>query len=288
MRSRWGGEMRLLYVCALAVVSWCSLSADVQTPTPDLVHLAAAYVQRFLDGFANVIAEERYTQEATSPARRRTLRSDFVVVRYPGAAQWHVFRDVLEVDGKPVRGEHDGRLARLFLEPADDALRRAQQIASASARHNIQDIGTVNNPLLTLAFLQRGYRDKFRFTVEGLEQSLGPTVRAVRFEETLRPTILRRGGNLDLPAHGLIWIDEPTGRIVKTELRLGERPLQRSSMSWQPPSTITTVFGFDKELGIDVPVEMRDSYPIERADVKGVATYSRFQRFRVRPDETVK
>ena len=281
--------MRLLSVCVLTFVSLCSLRADGQTPTPDLVHLAAAYVQRFIDGFSNVIAEERYTQEATSPARRRTLRSDFVVVRYPGAAQWHVFRDVFEVDGKPLRGgEHDGRLAKLFLEPADDALGRAQQIASASARHNIQDIGTVNNPLLTLAFLQRGYRDKFRFTVEGLEPSLGPTVRALRFEEVLKPTILRRGGNLDLPAHGLIWIDEPTGRIVKTELRLGERPLQRSSMSWQPPSTITTVFGFDQDLGIDVPVEMRDSYPIERVDVKGVAMYSRFQRFRVRTDATVK
>ncbi len=40
-------------------------------------------------------------------------------------------------------------------------------------------------------------------------------------------------------------------------------------------------FGRDEELGIDVPVEMRDRYPMDQDEVRGVATYSRFRRLRL-------
>jgi hypothetical protein len=48
--------------------------------------------------------------------------------------------------------------------------------------------------------------------------------------------------------------------------------------------TITTVFAFNEELGIDVPVEMRDFYPYGGGEMRGVATYSRFRRFQVRTE----
>src|SRR5687768_17481730 len=72
--------------------------AEAQVAHPPLVDLATAYVHRFVDAFSNVVAEELYTQRTTSPQRRRVLRSEFLLVRYPGAAEWHAFRDVLEVD----------------------------------------------------------------------------------------------------------------------------------------------------------------------------------------------
>ena len=274
--------MRLPVACVLAFLSVFTLRADDQPPQSELVHLATLYVHRFIDNLANVVAEERYTQESSRPRRRITLRSNFLLVRYPGATQWHTFRDVLEVDGKPVHDGREERLERLFAEPPQDALRRAQAIAAASAQYNIKNIGTVNNPLLAISFLQRDYRDRFRFVTGKVERKLGPTVRSVRFEETRKPTILTQEGNLDLPSRGVMWIDE-TGRVVKTELRLGEQPINlRSSMSWQPPAKIITTFGFDEGLGIDVPLEMRDQYPQERDEIKGVATYSRFRRFSVR------
>jgi hypothetical protein len=246
-----------------------------------LVDLTAAYVQRFLDAFSNVVAEEQYTQERTAPRGRRTLRSDFVLVRYPGASQWHVFRDVFEVDGHLVRDPRDERLLKLFVMPAATALARAQTIADAAARHNIQDVGNLNNPILAMSFLQRHLRERFRFTPGGRERQLGPAIREIRFEETRVPTTFRRGGNLNLQAHGVLWADEATGRIVKMELRLGGRGVEHSSMSWQPPSRITTTFGVDEGLGIDVPLEMRDHYPLDRVDIRGIATYSRFRRFEV-------
>ena len=276
--------MMLRAVCVLALVTGCALRVEAQPSYPELVERAGGYVSRFLTAFSNVVAEERYEQEATSPRRRRTLRSELLLVRYPGASAWHVFRDVFEVDGRAVRGAREGRLAALFLRPAEQALPKAQEIAAAGARHNIDDIGTLNNPLLALAFLQRDYRERFRFTLAALEPGLGPTIRTVQFEEVRVPTLLRLGGNKDMPARGRVWIDETNGRVVKTELRVGQRDFAHSSMTWRPPSTITTTFGLDEALGIDVPLDMRDHYAIEPVEVRGVATYSRFRRFPVGPD----
>jgi hypothetical protein len=100
----------------------------------------------------------------------------------------------------------------------------------------------------------------------------------VRFVEYQRPTILKVNANGDLPVQGLMWIDELTGRVVKTELDFG--------LSRTPPEVVT-LFKFDEELGIDVPAEMRDWSPDAGGELRGVATYGKFRRFQVRTDETV-
>ena len=277
--------MKLTAVCAIALLSLFglpALHADDPPPKPDIRDLAIAYVNQFIDGYANVLALEEYTQETSGPRRRRTLKSDFLVVRYPASPNWHVFRDVFEVDGKLVR-DPGQRLVRLFQAPASSALPRAQEVSIAGAKHNIREIGTVNNPLMVIAFLQGQYRHHFRLTTGGKERKLGPTIRTIRFEEVVRPTILKWGGNLDLPAEGRLWVDEETGRIVKTELKLAERDNLRSDVVWRPPTVITTTFGHDDTLGVDVPIEMRDKYPMDRDEVKGVATYDRFWRFQAGP-----
>jgi hypothetical protein len=179
---------------SVALVFARPLAAEPEPAQSELVRLASGYVDRFVEAFANVIAEERYTQEAEWPKRRRTLRSNFVVVRNPGATQWYTFREVLEVDGKPVEEAPAGRLIALLEDPPDDALRRAREITVAGARYNVENIGTVNNPLLAMSFLRGEYRDRFRFTVGGRERKLGPTVRKITFEETRIPTILTQEG----------------------------------------------------------------------------------------------
>ena len=128
--------------------------------------------------------------------------------------------DVAEVDGKPVRDKED-RLTKLFMQPSKDALRRAADVQLEGARHNLLDIGTLNNPLLALAFLQAHDQPRFRFNLAGMEKKLGPTVRTVQFQEWRIPTLLRGNGNRDIFSRGLAWIEEDTGRVVKTELRIG-------------------------------------------------------------------
>ena len=246
--------------------------------TEELMAKTAAYVAQFVDQFSNVVAEETLVQETTIPRRKRTMRSDFLLVRYPGDPQWQSFRDVAEVDGKPVRDKEE-RLTRLFLEPASSAIRRARELQEAGARFNLLDIGTLNNPLMVVAFLQDSYRERFRFTAAGLDKKLGPTVRQVQFQEWKVPTLIKGNGNSDILSRGLVWIEEDTGRVVQTELRIGGR---------SSPISIITLYKFDDQLGINVPVEMRDWYPDGTGELRGVASYGRFRRFQVKSSEEVK
>lgn len=247
---------------------------------PDaLLDQATAYTRAFVLAFESIVAEERYVQQTSSPPRTRTLKSDLLFVTVQGAGSM-VLRDVFEVDGKPVRDEAQSeRLMRLFTTPVRDPVQRASEIAREGARYNLGRIGSLNNPLIALGFLQAVYRPRFRFEIEGLDASVGPTVRMVRFEERGRPTVLRTGANGDLRAHGAIWVDETDGRVVKTRLLVGDE-------SPSLPEVVTT-FRHDEALGIDVPAEMRDRYPEWKNLTQGVATYGRFRRFQVRTQETI-
>ena len=265
----------------LLLISATSVLVDAQSnPREALLEKAAAYELDFVNKFANVVAEEVYVQETDNPRRKRTLRSDFLLVRYPGAEGWLMFRDVFEVDGKPVRdAEQAERITKLFLDAPRNAVTRAREISRAGARFYLWDAGTLNHPLIAMAFLQPNYQPRFRFNLAGIEKGLGPTVRTVRFVEFQVPAILQTESRLDLPTHGLLWIDETTGRVVKTRLQVG---LLRA-----PPEIVTT-YAFDETLGLTVPVEMRDWYPDgARGQVRGVATYGRFRRFQVRTEEVL-
>lgn len=253
-------------------------AASLDNKVDELMARTAAYVSQFVNQFSNVVAEETLVQETTIPRRKRTMKSDFLLVRYPGDTQWQAFRDVAEVDGKPVRDKEE-RLTRLFLEPAESALRRARNLQEAGARYNLLDIGTLNNPLIVVAFLQDGYRERFRFNLAGLEKKLGPNVRTVQFQEWKLPSLIKGNGNQDILTRGLVWIEEDTGRVVKTELRIGGR---------SAPISIITLYKLDDELGINVPVEMRDWYPDGTGEIRGVASYGRFRRFQITTTEEVK
>jgi hypothetical protein len=275
--------LRYLVHVLLALLVVVPLPAEQDVQQLPILGLARAYVERFIDELSRVVAEERYSQEAESPRRKRTLRSDVVVARDPDAKRWYTFREVLDVDGKPVQEARGGRLARLMADPGRDTLLKAQEITVAGLRYNVENIGTVNNPLLALSFLRAEYSHRFRFMVGGRDKKFGPRVRKVSFEEVQTPTVLTVEGNRDLPAYGAMWIDEGTGRVLKTELRLGEKPAvstghTSSSLGWAPPTTIVTTFGVDEGLGIDVPLEMRDRYPFQRNEIKGVASYGPFRR----------
>lgn len=270
--------MRVLIPLCVVVLAGPAVPTAQSPKVEDLVARATTYVHEFVDRFSNVVAEERYEQEITVPRRRRVLTGDFLLVRYPGDEMWMALRDVAAVDGKPV-SDREGRILRLFEEPNANPLGRAREMANASSRHNLVDIGSLNNPLVAMAFLQRQYVDRFRFNLSGLDRKLGPDVRQVRFVEFRQPTLLKGNGNADVQARGLYWIEESTGRVVKTELQLGTTGF---------PIRIVTTFAFDKALGINVPATMEDWYPDRDGEFRGKATYGTFRRFNVQVSEALK
>ena len=129
-----------LTLAGAGLLALSTLSPAVAQPTPAAVvrERVAGYVQRFVDDLTNVVAEERYLQEFRRAADRRRLRSDFLLVKYPGEERrYQTFRDVLEVDGRPVRGQQ-ARITQLFLEPFASAVTRAGEIEVASIQQSLR------------------------------------------------------------------------------------------------------------------------------------------------------
>jgi hypothetical protein len=108
-------------------------------PAATIVERAGRYVEAYEQAFSAVVSEERQVQKLVRPDGRvrqvRELKSDFLLVK-TGSEWLQAFRDVIEVDGKPVRNRED-RLRKLFLEAPKTALEQARAIARESQRHNI-------------------------------------------------------------------------------------------------------------------------------------------------------
>ena len=257
-----------------------------------LLARAGRYVTEFEQRFSNVVAEEHYEQRAPAPARgnttltasllQRELRSDFLVVKLPDGDSWMPFRDVFEVDGKPVRDRQE-RLTGLFLQPRAIAVDQAKKIADESARYNIGDVHrTINVPVLALVVLRPQNQARFVFSHLQRDRRAGPDVWSIEYHERGAPTIVHGEGGRDLPCEGRVWIEATDGRVVRTELVV-EDSLVRG--------VITTDYRPDEAFGFALPVEMREQYTsgsnVSRAIV-GRATYSKFRRFNVETDQTLR
>src|SRR5215510_15598161 len=190
---------------ALLVVGAPHFEAADEAPTlKTVLGRAGSYVVRFERELATLVAEEHYVQEVTgSAAERRELRSDLLFISQLRAHRYVQFRDVFEVDGRPLRGR-DQRLVQLASNPAGASM---EQIVTESARYNIGNIErTINVPVLPLMFLLPDNQWRFKFNVpKGTRQppaavkdlppspyfTVSTEVWIVEYREVERPTIIR-------------------------------------------------------------------------------------------------
>ena len=298
------------FLFALSLSSTIALAAQppARVTLDVLLDRAGWYLADFVDEFENVVAEERYVQDSsallpsfspvaagrgavslqTSPseilrARHREMRSDFLLVRSPDTEALVPFRDVIDVDGVAVR-DREARLARLFLNASSaspgETMARAEQIREEGARYNLGNMrSTLGNPVLALGVLQKTYQPRFHFTLGKEDRNAGPGVSVVEYKEVSSPAMIRGEAGRDLMAHGRVWIDNVTGRVLKTELQV-EQPVIRA--------VVTTTFQFDERSAVAVPLEMREKYTLANGNrVQTVATYGHFRRFDVIANEDI-
>ena len=236
-------------------------------PLPEDARIRTAmYVSAFVRGLANVVGQEDF--ELSAPTRH--VVSDFLLVQHPASpGDLLTYRDVIQVNGNPVP-DRQQRLEELFLKPSALVAERVRQITQSAA----QQVSPLLNPIFVLAFLQADFQGRFELTATSAGSDWPAEVKAVRFVEVAKPTILRGGtrGELDVPVRGTAWIETATGRVLQTELLV---PSGRSTTS------IVTKFVLDPRLQIMVPDQMRTENP------KGLATYSNFRRFNVQTDTAV-
>jgi hypothetical protein len=287
------------FACLIAIAAAGPVGAQTVT-LEDALNRTANYIDYFVDQFTNVVSEELYRQEAV-PAllrlnqlggrggsvvpgglpqtQKRTLKSDFLLVKPADSVAWLPFRDVYEVNGSAIR-DREGRLAKLFLKQSTTSLEQASQIALESSRYNIGDVTrTINNPVIALAFLTRDNQSRFEYTLGKIDSTIGPAALALEFKEQARPTLIRGYGDSNLPTSGHAWIDADTGHVLKTEFLIDDVLIT---------ARVTTTFKLDERLQIHVPAEMTEEYkPTGGGRVTGRATYGRFRQFAVRTDEEI-
>ena len=170
--------------------------------------------------------------------------------------------------------ELEARLNSLATRPKVDVIHLALQ-PFLEARLSFRAVSRVL-ALLALALVQAAYQPRFRYTAMGLARGMGAGVRVVEFREYQRPTVLRAGIG-DLLTSGLVWMDEQSGRVVKTELDIHTQPRA---------SRVVTTFTIDPVLGIDVPSEMEGRYFGQGEETITRARYSGFRKFSVQTQET--
>jgi hypothetical protein len=282
-------------VAALLAILSVSARTAPQPPSLDqILARGAEYVGRHIEVMSNLVAEERYEQEIVRvpslqigrmmPGRvagimtpvgnaRRVLRSDVELINVGPPVGWRSYRDVFEVDGKPVRDRSD-RLAKLLLQPAASAREQANRIAAESARFNISDLGrTLNEPGLPIMFLQTALQPRFEFRLDKHDRG---TVWILKYVERARPTLFQHNYVEDNPSSGRLWIDAATGEVTKTEQIVSPGDMA---------ATFTTDFREDKKFSVALPTQMHEELKASIQDgvqrVQGTAKYTHFRRFQV-------
>lgn len=301
----------MVAAAVLLALSLMPTSAASQAPEPSLeavVARATEYVTDLQRQLSGIVGEETYVQDSRafvstsmrdrSETLRRQLKSDFLLVRPTEGDNYIEFRDVFEVDGRPVRDRQE-RLTRLFLDPSASAAGQIERIVFESARYNIGNIHrTVNTPTLPLLFLDPKYQPRFTFTratdtrptlVRAKETSEDPTspwylggtdVWVIEYVELAPNTMVRTTDDKDLPARGRFWIEPATGRVLASEVHFRDSAVR---------ATVDVSYQSEPVVGFHVPKEMRERYEGlgDGSRVEGTASYSRFRRFQVRAEETV-
>jgi len=200
-------------------------------------------------------------------------------VRLPDATDWLPFRDVYEVDARPVRDRTD-RLTKLFLEPGPTSARQAAAITDESARYNIGVTRTVNHPLLGFNVLRASQQYRFHFGTPKADDEAGPGGWVIDYREFVRPSIIHGSRNRDVLMRGRVWIQADTGQVLRTDVQADAPDLTAS---------IVVRFRLDPTFGLAVPAEMHEDYRQPGGTrVTGTATYGQFRQFAVEVSDDVK
>jgi hypothetical protein len=257
---------------------------------------AAAYVEDYRRILGGVIAEEAYSQEY-SDASRRTI-SDLLLFSSPELSQpWLAFRDVLSVDGAPV-ADREARLRDLLRETPEVSTERWERLVAESARFNIGPIfRNVNAPTLALQFLTSGDQPRSSFAAAGEDHVDGAAAWMVDFQERTGPALIRGREGRELFAHGRVWIEPETGRVMQTDLRTIDQTLIPLGAQGAVPAELSTrvvvAYAEDTALDLWMPTRMTETYRLDevlpsrsaglhrKIEIHSKAVYSNYRRFEV-------
>lgn len=267
--------------CALLMPAAFAVAA-AQSEAPrleDVLRIAGQYVAGY-ERSLGIVAAEDYSQQVDTYSQ--SLHSEILFIK-DETHGWMEFRDVMVLNGRPVR-DREERLLALFTKPNPDRLKQAQRIVSEGARFNLHPIGarvnrTINLPLTALRFLRTEAQYRSSFRIAGWNEMTG--MATLEFREQRRPRLIGTGDNA--AAAGRFEIDSATGRPASSRLTL-----QTGTAAGPTRATVAVRFEVDTTVGLAMPREMTEEYrgPFVGV-VTGAAKYSHYRRFDVETSESV-
>ncbi len=278
------GVMALVVMSALALPAGRAQEIDPQDVRSRLHAYLTAYEPRLsalvadehfeqwpLDNFMTGLVPGTYKRDVF---RLRILDSEVAFVSLPANAGWLGFRDVQRVKGKPV-ARRSRSLAELLVLETADARDRALALLLESARHNLGAPRTINLPSLPLELLH--LRNQARFVIDRATRDRVGDCDALRLDlvETVTPTLIQRPQGGNMPSRVAAWVEIPTGRLCKAEVRTRDAQLGVSKFE----AVVAVDFEHDATLDLTVPKRLREVFLMPpRGAGEGEATYSNYRR----------
>lgn len=270
-------------VCLCGGLAWpvAGQQDKLDTSLGALLDRLGKYVDQYERDLAAVVSEEHYQQEVAPMngmfGDKRVLRSDLLLSK-AGDMGWVAFRDVFEVDGKEVRDRND-RLVQLFLKPTGDTTDQVKRIVDTSARLNLGWVSrNINVPTMVLQVAKPVEQHRSEFKRGATIVVSGVEAREIRFQERAVPRIIETRDGAALS--GKFWIEEATGRVVKTEMRI---------TTGNTTAVIGVSYAEQPKLKLWLPVLMSERYSTPRQPViTGRAIYQNFRQFNVLVEQVIK
>jgi len=248
--------------------------ADSPRSQKAIMARAGQFVIRYAEELPQLVATESSVQDltpqpghATVVVAQRRLVAEFAWVGLPGEVEPIGFRDVIEVDGRPV-GPDRRRLVDLLHGPGRATWSQARAVLEEGARHNLAP-GSRNFNLPTVAaFFLHPERQK-RFSWKRRSEAGAPTCE-LEYRERDRPTLIRHTDGRSIFSRGRVWIDAASGAILRTDL-----VLELDTFAYG----LTTRFERVAAMDLVLPAQLAERYTTPEEVVTGSATYTNYRRF---------
>jgi len=278
--------MRRPVAAILLALAATHLHAQADDPVRVLLARAGDYVTQYRKDFTGVVGELHETQRIIRPdgtlKRERLLVCDVLLVpafdpltRLPASTR--AFRDVISVDGKPVR-DRDERLRKLFLSGSRDALDQARGVAREGARYDIGMRHLFDTLMLPLRILEPAVASRFRFT----RTTDGMTFQEVQSPALFRSKALFANDFKDMFLSGSFVMGESNGEVHQASLRAGSEDIELGvSLRYVEQPDIKMLVPADATETLRQPKRPNSDHTVV------TAVYSNFRRFQVTTSEQI-
>ena len=223
----------------------------------DVLQRVGRYVANYGEQASLLVGVERYEQRyQNAPAGERADRkmlAEFALFKTNDTTGWVGFRDVIEVDGKPIPDRRD-RLQSLLRSKHARRLRSAAHRRRGCALQHWPDAAEFQRADRGALLLRARPSAAVRFHKKGHDDRQRRAGHGDRFSRNRQPDLIRTIDGRDMVSDGTIWVVPADGTVLRTRLTVREfvGPASRA--------VVDVTFARDARLKLWLPAKMTERH----------------------------